>query len=145
MSDWLNTLMVGAGAYLHIQGAVTFTTGQVDLTATPPPLVIGAAPDSKATAVGMLAYSGTDDPLLSDVTQPLQFLIVSPDYTGMTAISSALFDALHGQVGLTLGGIWCSLIARNSSAPLGRNQQGYWEQADNYYFNANRPTASRPD
>jgi hypothetical protein len=139
--SWQTDLLRGLAQYLADAGVVAYAPSAAVATLTKP-IVVGDLPDKPDTAVGLRAYSGTADDTTSDVVQPVQFWIRGR-LTDVADLSDALFDALHGAVHLTIGGIRVTAARRVSSAPMGRDGAGREQQADNYYLDAHRPNRWR--
>ena len=105
------------------------------------------APQTPDRVIVLTPYPVTDDPALADVVLGMQirFRGRPGDTQDHEDLGDAVFAHLHGATGLLLGGIPVTHMWRQSASQLGRDDAERWERADNYYLQANRPTAHRPD
>lgn len=137
--SWEADLLGGLATWCQQQGLGTYRPDAVGGT-----IVLGSLPDEIDQGIGVRGYNQQPDPALSDVVQPIQFLLRG-DEAWCRDTAGALFDGLHGVTGMVPGGIDCPLITQHSDVPLGPDQRGRYERAVNYDVWATRPTASRTD
>ena len=143
---WTRTLVDGLATYLAGQAVAVYRpTGAYQPTETA--ITIAGPPQAPDRVVALTYYPVTDDAALSDVVAGVQIrcrgVVNDPNDAG--DLADAVYDALHGQVGLVFGGIPTSQIRRQSSASLGQDALGRYERADNYYIEAVRSSATRTD
>lgn len=109
-------------------------------------IVIGAQPAAPDRCVTLTAYPVTDMVGLADVTVGIQIRCrAGRDPAEVTDLDDEIFALLHGTDGHVWGGVDVVQIYRQSGAPMGRDGSDREERSSNYYADAMRPTASRPD
>lgn len=148
---WTNNLLVGLAEELAARGVARWQpTGAYAATGLPP-VFLRALGDRPDAAVSLAAYGDPDyeDAGLSDVVQGVQIRTRAATPDACDDLADAIWDVLHGAEMLRLGTgaaqVATTLIRRRSTAALGRDAAGRFERVDNYYVNASRPNANRPD
>jgi hypothetical protein len=148
---WTNNLLVGLAEELAARGVARWQpTGAYAATGAPP-IFLRALGDKPDAAVALAAYGDPDyeDAGLSDVVQGVQIRTRAATPDACDDLADAIWDELHGAEMLRLGTgaaqVATTLIRRRSTAALGRDAAGRFERVDNYYIQASRPNANRPD
>lgn len=105
----------------------TYTSDEVAVTLKSLP----AAPDN---AVAVAAYHVGDDLVLPDVEVLLQlrFRAARGSRTAVDDLADSAFDVLHGRHMFSAGALTVQRARRLSVAPLGADDNGREERADNY-------------
>lgn len=113
----------------------------------PPPIVIGSVPGQPDQVITLAAYPVDDEVELNDSTIGVQARARGDrDPRTVDALDDDVFDKLHGLANLTLStGVRVVQIYRTSGTPLGVDGNGRHERTSNYYVQAARPSAHRPD
>lgn len=137
--SWTDDLLGGIASVIAELGV-----GSYDPTGDTGNITLGAVDDEPDNAIGLQPYNLQADPAMADVTQPVQ-IWVRGDQAWVKATADAIFDGLHGAINQTFGGVACPLVYLYSDVPQGIDQRGRTQRALNYYVQAMRPTASRPD
>lgn len=134
---------VGVAELLDTAGIATWSPTAPH--AGPGPVVtVGDAPAAPDLAVTLTPYVLQDDPHLADALVGLQ-VRVRGTRNPRTAweVSDRIRDALNGRAGFTLGTVPVVECHRQASAPIGRDENDRWEQADTYHLQVNAPSAER--
>ena len=107
-------------------------------------IVIGAPSQDPPSLVALATYNNTDDPAASDSTVFLQVRTRAPDDDPRkaNALSGGVFNSLQG-LRKTVNGIRIVYGKRNSSYPLGIDDNGRQERTDNYELMVHRPSPHR--
>jgi hypothetical protein len=143
--SWTDDLLTGVAAWLADLGVGTWAPDD-PVEGQTRPFIDGALPEAPDVAAGLTAYSAVDDPAMADTLQPIQFMLRgTQDPKIVREFGDDIYDVLHGATGLVLGGVHVPLVYRQSCPPMGIDSSGRLLVAHNYYFEAMRPTASRPD
>lgn len=151
MTGWTNRLLVGLAELLDERGVARWQPTGAYAAAGAPPVFLRALGDKPDAAVALAAYGDPDyeDAGLSDVIQGVQIRTRANTPDAVDDLADAIWEEIHGAEMLRLGTapnvIATTLIRRRSTAALGRDAAGRFERADNYYVNASRPNANRPD
>lgn len=117
-----------AGAYVAGETAIAFA---------------GMPPDPDRVIV-VSAYAVTDDATLSDSVVGVQVRCRGlTDPRDVELLADAVFGLLHGAHSVQLGAVHVVQALRNSSAPLGQDDNNRWEHTDNYYLTVHRPSTNR--
>lgn len=138
--DYESALLVGLCEYLAAQvPAWTFgdTLGSVQIAA-------GFVPDAPDRVVVVDTYGdGFQDPTeaLGSVLVQLRFRSRRDQPLDCKGLSAAAFNVLHGATDLTIGGLHCPTIYRDTHANLGRDgTTRRWERTDNYTITVDLPS-----
>jgi hypothetical protein len=148
---WTNNLLVGLAEELAARGVARWQPTGAYGEAGAPPVFLRALGDKPDAAVALAAYGDPDyeDAGLSDVVQGVQIRTRAATPDACDDLADAIWDELHGAEMLRLGTgaaqVATTLIRRRSTAALGRDAAGRFERVDNYYIQASRPNANRPD
>jgi hypothetical protein len=143
---WTVDLLTGIAQDLNAANIGTYTEARVPTLNDSWWITLGAVVQERVTAIGLTAYSPTDDAGMADVVQPVQFYLRgTPDMRSVQTVGDQIFDRLHGVQGRSFNGVACPLVRRVSALPLGVDGNGNYIAAHNYYFAAMRATTSRPD
>lgn len=148
---WTNNLLVGLAEELAARGVVRWQPTGAYAAAGAPPVFLRALGDRPDAAVALAAYGDPDyeDAGLNDVVQGVQIRTRAKTPDAVEDLADQIWDELHGAEMLRLGtgaaAVATTLIRRRSTAALGRDAAGRFERVDNYYVNASRPNANRPD
>lgn len=149
---WTRNLLVGVAEELAARGIARWQpTGAYPLAGLPP-VFLRTLPDDPDAAVALAAYGDPDAEGaggLSDVVQAVQIRTRAATPDAVDDLADQIWDELHGAEMLRLGTgpaqIATTLIYRRSTALLGADPRGRYERTCNYYIQASRPTANRPD
>jgi hypothetical protein len=109
-------------------------------------IYLGVVPQSGGRLITLTCYPRGDDPALSDSMVGLQVRARSSgrDLREATDLADRCFDALQALAGVVLPtGVRLSYVGRLSGAPMGVDEHGRWEHADNYQLAAWRPSPHR--
>lgn len=137
-------LVTGIAELLDREGIADWSPGAA-YSGDGPVIAMGDAPAGPDQAVTLTAYPVQDDPHYADALYGVQARIRGTrDIRTTWDTAGRIRDVLHGATALTLGGVHVIECHRQSSAPLGRDENGRWEQSDTYYLQAHTPTAHRP-
>lgn len=136
--DWENALLTGLGQLVEDRTGWEYA---LIATGSLPLISLIAVPDAPDRVCVIDTYGGEDDPSIAHGAVYVQFRFRSrkdrpADCKGMAA---AVANALHGAVDLTIGGIYCPTIFRDSHAQLGRDGSRRWERTDNYTITVDLP------
>jgi hypothetical protein len=145
---WTDDLLAGLADYLADDGtAFTWDPTGTYQPAAPTPLVIGQLPIGPDQVVALSPYpvdDATGD--LNDTVLGVQFRVRgTKDPRTVLAVTDAVFDRLHSARRLVLGGVHVVQIWHVSGADLGTDSNNRHERTENYYVQATRPSAHRPD
>lgn len=106
-------------------------------------IVLGIVPQSPDRVIALSAYPVSDDLTLSDSVTGVQVRYrTGPQSSDLTALTDAVFDALHGAE-FHAGPVRVVQCWRNSGAPLGADEVGRLEAAENYYLTTWSPSTYR--
>lgn len=106
-------------------------------------LTLGQLPQT-GTGIGVTFYdvdppAGTTDEIVGvQLTIRDEASGTRSDSRKTLALSEAVFDILHNQTVTTWDGIPIHRVWRNSSADLGRDEDGAYVRSDNYYVRLSR-------
>lgn len=152
MSGWTTNLAVGLAEHLAAAGIVRWQPEGAYAAEGLPPVFLRALGDAPDVAVALSPYGDPEleDPGLSDVVQAVQIRTRGDrDPVTVDDLADQIWDELHGAEMLRLGTapnvVATTLIRRRSTAALGIDAAGRYERVDNYYIQASRPNAHRPD
>ena len=107
-------------------------------------IIIATMPDKPDRVVTLGPYTVSDAPSLSDSVQGIQLRYrAGPDPRDVADMTDAGFNALQGLQRQQWGAVTIVDCYRQSGAPMGADQAGRWEHADNYYLTVHRPSAHR--
>lgn len=108
------------------------------------PIALGALPGTTGRGIALALYGSADDQVHADSVRMVQVrLRGDSDIRTVDRMSDDLFDALHGRTRFTLAGVPVIEAHRQSTALLGRDDNGRWERTDNYYLQTHTPTTHR--
>ena len=127
---------LGIGVYRI--GTAVYQPGEVGV-------VIGLPTTTPPALIALLDYDTRDDPTSSDTVQSIQIRFRSAGGTADQAndLADAVFNALQGMWGQTVGGVKVITAERSSSLPLGTDNSGRYERSDNYDLTIHRPSTHR--
>lgn len=117
-----------------------FTALAGQLTELDAPLVLGQLPQT-GTGIGVVFYDVDPPAGSTDEIVGVQLTIrdaARKDSRKTLALSEAVFDILHNQTVTVWDGIPIHRVWRNSSADLGRDEDGAHVRSDNYYVRCSR-------
>lgn len=108
-------------------------------------IVLGVPTQSPPSQVALAAYNTSDDPALSDsvVQMQVRFRGADADVRKVEDLADAVFGALQGLRGTTVGTGRLVYSRRHSTLPLGVDGNGRFERADNYTLTVHRPSTHR--
>ncbi|MFC4912590.1 minor capsid protein [Actinomadura gamaensis] len=150
---WTNDLLAGLAAHLAAAGIGQWKpVGTYDPASAVPAITLRTLPDrpDRAIALDLFADVDADDAGLADVLAAVQIQTRGTrDPSDVDDLADAIWDRLHGAQMLTLdtgpAAVHTTLIRRRSSDRLGADEHGRYLRSCNYYVNAARPNAYRPD
>lgn len=150
---WTVNLLEGLAAHIAGNGIAAWDPeGVYDPDSAEAVITMRALPDrpDRALALALYGDTDTDDVGLADVTPAVQIRTRgTTDPRVVDDLADAVWQLLHGATMLTLGSgitaVHTTLIHRRSGALLGPDASGRHERTDNYYIDAARPNAHRPD
>ncbi len=142
---WDTDLLSGLAELLDTAGVADWaTTGVYSDGQTG--IYIAATPPKPDRAVCLTGYPVTEMVQLPDVTYAVQVRTrAGPDPRDVSDLDALIFDQFHGLAQVTFGAAHVVQMWRQSSAPMGRDSNDRIEWSSNYYLNAVRPTAHRPE
>lgn len=137
--EWESALLVGLGQLLAAE--LVDWTYDDDTTGTVQ-IAIGQAPDQPHRVVTIDSFSIFDQPTvaITEVGVQLRFrsrLNAPLDCKGM---ASRAHTVLGGRTDTTIGGLFCPLMYRDTSAQLGRDETRRWHRTDNYTITVDLPS-----
>lgn len=94
-------------------------------------------------SVTLTDYVVSDDLSLSDSVVGVQFTIKAARRATIKAISSDVFDLLHGRGAGMLGGVRLVSAMRSSGTNMGQDSSGRQGRLENYYLTVHRPSPNR--
>jgi hypothetical protein len=100
-------------------------------------------PQGRDASVTISEYSVDDDPSLSDSTVGVQVAIWSKDRRQVKAITSDLFNLLHGRTHGMLGVVTLVMARRSSGTNVGQDSAERQGRTENYYLTVHRPSPHR--
>lgn len=139
-------LRVGLAGLLEAAGVGVYKPGGVYL-ATETAIVLGELPTSPNRAIGISLYSPVDAIKQNLTTYRAQFWIRGTPNNSLDSgdLACAIFDAIHGIEGVTMGSLWLIQCYRLSALTMGIDASKRSERSDNYLVQVNTPqTANRP-
>lgn len=134
----VSTVTLGVAAHLHDEGvAVWSDTGYQD---TDRAITVKALPATPDTAVAVTVYDVDDDLVLPHVPVLVQFRFRAArgSRTAVDDFADEAFGVLHGRR-FYVGDLLVQQCRRLSVAPLGADDNGREERADNYELVLQRP------
>lgn len=139
------SLLTGTAALLQDAGVSTWSS-DAPTGGTGPVTTAVALPPAPDRAVAITVYALQDDPHHADALYGVQLRVrgTRGDVRSTWDTAAAIREALHGVAGIDLGGVPVIECHRQSSALLGEDDNGRWEQSDTYHMQVNAPTAYRP-
>jgi hypothetical protein len=109
-------------------------------------IVLGVIPQQPDQTITLTGYAVRDASLENDSTVAVQVrLRGTEDPRVVQDRSGAVFNALQDLAGVSFGSIYLVLAARQSSLPMGQDENRRWLWSDNYYCQVAWPTLHRPD
>lgn len=151
--SWTNDLLSGLAEHLGTAGVGLWDPiGPYPTGGTVPVITLRTLPDQhdRAISLDLFADVDADDPGLSDVLAAVQIQTRGGrDPSDVDDLADQIWDVLHGAQMLTFGAgaaaVHTTLVRRRSSDRLGTDDHGRYLRSCNYYINAARPNAFRPD
>jgi hypothetical protein len=143
---WTTDLLEGIAAYVSASGIGTWRPGGGYTAAEQPVIAVGSLADDFDRGIGLRVYSPQVARRFADIVQPVQFYLRGARDAGIADVEQVggkLFNLLDSAQGYDVGGIRIVQSWLNSAAPLGVDSEGRETAAHNYYFRAQRYTASR--
>ncbi len=146
---WTDDLVAGLAAYLADDGTVF--TWDPDGVLTPSgnavPIVVGIVPTQPDQVLALSPYPVDDDAGdLNDTVLGVQLRFRGTrDPRTVLTLSDAAFDRLQSARRLVLNGIPVVQVWHASGTDLGPDDNGRHQRTENFYVQANRPSAHRPD
>lgn len=140
--EWESALLIGL-AQIIAAGIPDWTYD--DDTQGAVQIAVGGAPDTPDRICVIDSYAdGWQDPTTPVGELLVQFRFRSRRDTPLDVkgMSSRLFTLLHGATDLTVGGIHCPTIYRDTHANLGRDSTRRWERTDNYSVTVDLPSST---
>jgi hypothetical protein len=107
------------------------------------PITIDRYPQGEDASVTLSEYTVDDDVSLSDSTVGIQVAIWSRDRRQVKAITSDLFDLLHGRTHGMLGVVTLVMARRSSGTNVGQDSNERQGRTENYYVAVHRPSPNR--
>ena len=110
-------------------------------------LTLGQLPQ-RGTGIGVVFYDVDPPAGTTDETVGMQLTIrdaATNDSRKTLNLSEQVFDLLHEQTLTTWGDVPINRVWRNSSADMGRDEDGAYVRADNYYLRCSRAGAHLTD
>lgn len=123
----------GVGAYPKPVGG--YTGSQV-------PIYFGQLPAAPDRVIALNTYSPTDDPSLPYSRFRVQVMMRGAANAARDVgdLADAVFGVLHNLQAVQMGGVYVIEALRTAnSGPLGTDDNGRMERADNYVFDVNTP------
>lgn len=110
-------------------------------------LTLGQLPQ-RGTGIGVVFYDVDPPAGTTDETVGMQLTIrdaATNDSRKTLNLSEQVFDLLHEQTLTTWGDVPVNRVWRNSSADMGRDEDGAYVRSDNYYLRCSRTGAHLTD
>lgn len=100
-------------------------------------------PADADASVTLAEYTVDDDPAMSESTVGVQVSIWSRDRRQVKAITSDLFNLLHGLTHARLGAVTLVMARRSSGTNVGQDSNERQGRMENYYLTVHRPSPNR--
>lgn len=144
MSGWTTNLLTGLAEHLDAAAIGTWRpTGTY--TAGETAIVIRGIPPAPDRLITLAPYPVGSPAGRSTITHGIQIRMrASADPRDVDDLADAVFDLLDSAGPLRFGGVVVNQLYRQSYTSLGQDSTGRWERSENYYVDAERPTAHRP-
>jgi hypothetical protein len=142
MSSWESDLLLGIAALLDGQGVGTFRGDGSAYAAGETAIVFGELPTGPDRAIGLALYNGGADDVAQNVSRPrLQLMFRGAPGLPLDAgdIASAAFLVLHGAEHRDYGTAHLIQALRQSTVPLGVDDNRRTMRSDNYALDVNTP------
>lgn len=141
---WTSRLLTGLATHLAAAGIGLWRpTGAYQPGETA--IIIRAIPATPDRIITLAAYPAGAAPGNASITTGIQIrLRGSKDPRDVDDLADAIFDLLDSSGPHDWNGVGVSQVYRQSYATLGADSTGRWERSENYYTDAERPTAHRP-
>jgi hypothetical protein len=137
--EWESALLIGVAQLLAAELADwTYdddTSGAVQIA-------LGQAPDQPDRTVTIDSFSVFDQPTvaITEVGVQLRFRSQPNSPLDTKGMASRAHTVLGGRTDTTLGGLFCPLMYRDTSAQLGRDETRRWHRTDNYTITVDLPS-----
>lgn len=109
-------------------------------------IIVGAVPQDPTQVVVLAHYAVRDDPRFNDSTVGIQIRIRGDDQPQTVQDrNDAIFGLLQGMHDTIVGGVPVVLVSRNSSLPMGPDQNNRLEYSSNFYVEVAWATTYRDE
>lgn len=137
--EWESALVVGVAEFLA--AGIPDWTYDYD-TAGTVQISTGQMPDQPHRVVTIDSFGVFDDPTvaLSDVYVQLRFRSRPDAPLDTKGMASRAHTVLGSKTDVTIGGLFCPTIYRDTSAQLGRDETRRWHRTDNYTITVDLPS-----
>lgn len=135
-------LFVGLGQILNDAGIADFPWDGSSTPTTGAAVIYKDMPDNPDRVVSLTPWgAGGDQPLLTLGRQPFQARFRGTvDPRDVDELGDAVFNVLHGLTDREFGSVHVIQILRESSLPLGQDEQERrWMRSDNYLIDVDLP------